>query len=146
MCSPNSIGVVMRKSVKPIKVVLAKIGLDGHDRGIRVITQALKDSGMEVVYLGMRQTPEVVVNTAIQEDADVIGISVLSGAHMSIFPKVASLLKDRGARDILLIGGGIIPEDDEKVLIKAGVSKLWGPGASTQEIVEYIQREVATQT
>lgn len=135
----------MKKNMnKPIKVVLAKIGLDGHDRGIRVIAKALEDAGMDVIYLGMRQTPETVVNVAFQEESDVIGISVLSGAHMSIFPKVVNLLKDKdkGASNILLVGGGIIPEDDEKTLVKMGVAKLWGPGASTQEIVEYIQREV----
>lgn len=124
---------------KKIRVIVAKSGLDGHDRGAKVIAAALRDAGMEVIYTGLRQTPEMIVEAAIQEDADVIGISILSGAHMTIFPKILSLLKQKGVEDILLIGGGIIPEDDIKKLKALGVGELFTPGSSTVEIVEYIK-------
>lgn len=124
---------------KKIRVIVAKSGLDGHDRGAKVIAAALRDAGMEVIYTGLRQTPEMIVEAAIQEDADVIGISILSGAHMTIFPKILSLLKQKGVEDILLIGGGIIPEDDINKLKALGVGELFTPGSSTVEIVEYIK-------
>ncbi len=124
---------------RKIRVIVAKSGLDGHDRGAKVIAAALRDAGMEVIYTGLRQTPEMIVEAAIQEDADVIGISILSGAHMTIFPKILSLLKQRGVDDILLTGGGIIPEDDIKKLKELGVGELFTPGSSTLDIVEYIK-------
>ena len=123
---------------RPIRVLVAKVGLDGHDRGARIIATSLRDAGMEVIYTGLRQTPEMVVNTALQEDVDAIGISILSGAHMTIFPKVMALLKEKGMNDVLLTGGGIIPEDDMQQLNQLGVGKLFAPGATTAEIAGYI--------
>lgn len=123
-----------------IRVIVAKAGLDGHDRGAKVIAAALRDAGMEVIYTGLRQTPERIVDAVIQEDADVIGISILSGAHMTIFPRILELMKEKGIDDILLTGGGIIPEDDMKELRKMGVGELFTPGASTQNIAEYIKK------
>src|SRR5882724_1608879 len=123
---------------RPIRVLVAKVGLDGHDRGAKVIAAALRDAGMEVIYTGLRQTPEMVVNAALQEDVDAIGISILSGAHMTIFPKVIGLLKEKGMNDVLLTGGGIIPEDDMQQLNQLGVGKLFAPGATTAEIAGYI--------
>lgn len=124
---------------KKIRVIVAKAGLDGHDRGAKVIASALRDAGMEVIYTGLRQTPEMIVEAAIQEDADVIGISILSGAHMTIFPKILNLLKEKGINDVLLTGGGIFPEEDIKKLKEMGVGELFTPGASTVDIVEYIK-------
>lgn len=126
------------KSKRPIRVLVAKVGLDGHDRGAKVIATALRDAGMEVIYTGLRQTPEMVVSAALQEDVDAIGISILSGAHMTVFPKVAALMKEKGLDDVLLTGGGIIPEEDMKVLGEKGVGKLFAPGTTTSEIAEYI--------
>lgn len=123
---------------RPIRVLVAKIGLDGHDRGAKVIASALKNAGMEVIYTGLRQTPENVVNTALQEDVDVIGVSILSGAHMTIFPKVVSLMKDKNMDKILITGGGIIPDEDMKKLNKLGVGNLFPPGTNTKEIIKYI--------
>ena len=123
---------------RPIRVLVAKVGLDGHDRGAKVIASSLRDAGMEVIYTGLRQTPEMVVNAAMQEDVDVIGISILSGAHMTIFPKLIKLMKEKGMDDVLITGGGIIPDDDMKQLNKIGVGKLFPPGTSTKEIAEYI--------
>jgi len=123
---------------KKIRVLIAKPGLDGHDRGAKVVARALADSGMEVIYTGLHQTPEKIVKTAIQEDVDVIGLSILSGAHMTIFPKVADLLKKENRSGILLTGGGIIPKEDMDTLEKQGVGKLFGPGSSTEEIINYI--------
>lgn len=123
---------------RPIRVLVAKVGLDGHDRGAKVIAAALRDAGMEVIYTGLRQTPEMVVNAALQEDVDAIGISILSGAHMTIFPKVIGLLKEKGMTDVLLTGGGIIPEDDMQQLNQLGVGRLFAPGATTAEIAGYI--------
>jgi methylmalonyl-CoA mutase C-terminal domain/subunit len=123
---------------RPIRVLVAKVGLDGHDRGAKVIATALRDAGMEVIYTGLRQTPEMVVNAALQEDVDAIGISILSGAHNTVFPKIMALMKEKGMNDILLTGGGIIPEDDMKQLNEAGVGKLFAPGTNTHEIAEYI--------
>lgn len=124
---------------KKIRVLVAKAGLDGHDRGAKVIASALRDAGMEVIYTGLRQTPEMIVEAAIQEDVDVIGISILSGAHMTIFPKIKSLMNDKGLDDVLLTGGGIIPDEDIKDLEKIGVGKIFTPGAPTHEISAYIK-------
>ena len=123
---------------RPIRVLVAKVGLDGHDRGAKVIATALRDSGMEVIYTGLRQTPDMVVNAALQEDVDAIGISILSGAHMTVFPKVIELMNEKGMNDVLLTGGGIIPAEDMKQLNKMGVGKLFAPGTSTTEIAGYI--------
>jgi methylmalonyl-CoA mutase C-terminal domain/subunit len=124
---------------KKIRVLVAKAGLDGHDRGAKVIAAALRDAGMEVIYTGLRQTPEMIVEAALQEDVDVIGISILSGAHMTIFPKIKKLMNDKGLDDVLLTGGGIIPEEDIKELKKLGVGELFTPGAPTTEIAQYIK-------
>ena len=123
---------------RPIRVLVAKVGLDGHDRGAKVIATALRDSGMEVIYTGLRQTPEMVVNAALQEDVDAIGISILSGAHMTVFPKVIELMREKRLTDVLLTGGGIIPDDDMLQLNKMGVGKLFAPGTPTTEIAGYI--------
>lgn len=124
---------------KKIRVLVAKAGLDGHDRGAKVIAAALRDAGMEVIYTGLRQTPEMIVEAAIQEDVDVIGISILSGAHMTILPKIKTLMNEKGLDDVLLTGGGIIPEEDIKKLKDIGVGELFTPGASTKNIAEYIK-------
>ncbi len=123
---------------RPVRVLVAKVGLDGHDRGAKVIATALRDAGMEVIYTGLRQTPEMVVNTALQEDVDALGISILSGAHMTVFPKVMQLMKEKGLDDVLLTGGGIIPDEDMLQLQEMGVGQLFAPGAPTSEIAEYI--------
>lgn len=128
---------------RPIRVLVAKVGLDGHDRGAKVIATSLRDAGMEVIYTGLRQTPEMVVNAALQEDVDAIGVSILSGAHNTIFPKIIQLMKDKGMNDVLLTGGGIIPEDDMAQLQGMGVGKLFAPGATTTEIADYIKDWVA---
>ena len=122
-----------------LRVLIAKPGLDGHDRGAKVIAAAMRDAGFEVIYAGLRQTPEMIVETAIQEDVDVIALSILSGAHMTIFPKVMELMKENGIDDKLLTGGGIIPAQDMEELQKLGVGKLFGPGASTQDAVKYVK-------
>lgn len=123
---------------RPIRVLVAKVGLDGHDRGAKVIATSLRDAGMEIIYTGLRQTPEMVVNTALQEDVDAIGVSSLSGAHMTIFPKIMQILKDKGLDDVLVTGGGIIPEQDMHTLREMGVGRLFPPGTRTQDIVNYI--------
>ncbi len=125
-----------------IRVLLAKPGLDGHDRGVKVIARALRDAGMEVIYTGLRQTPEMIVNAAVQEDVQIVGLSILSGAHMTIFPRVAQLMQERGLDDVLLFGGGIIPEDDIPKLKAQGVTEIFLPGASTEDIIEFIQTNV----
>lgn len=127
---------------RPIRVLVAKVGLDGHDRGAKVIATSLRDAGMEVIYTGLRQTPEMVVNAALQEDADAIGVSILSGAHMTVFPRILQLLKEKNMTDVLLTGGGIIPEDDMKQLTAMGTGKLFAPGATTHEIAGYIRNWV----
>jgi isobutyryl-CoA mutase small subunit len=127
-----------------IRVVVAKPGLDGHDRGAKVVARALRDAGMEVVYTGLHQTPEQIVETAIQEDADAIGLSVLSGAHMTLFRRVKELLAERDASDIVVFGGGIIPADDISELEKLGVAKIFTPGATTASIIEWVRANVAT--
>jgi methylmalonyl-CoA mutase C-terminal domain/subunit len=124
---------------RPIRVLVAKVGLDGHDRGAKVIATALRDAGMEVIYTGLRQTPEMVVNAALQEDVDAIGVSILSGAHNTVFPKIIALMKAKEMNDVLLTGGGIIPEEDMAELNKMGVGKLFAPGATTSEIADYIK-------
>ena len=125
---------------KKIRVLIAKAGLDGHDRGVKIIAAALRDAGMEVIYTGLRQTPEMIVEAATQEDVDVIGISILSGAHMTIFPRILNLMKEKGLDDVLLTGGGIIPEEDIAALKKQGTGELFTPGAPTTAIAEYIKQ------
>ncbi|MCS6936282.1 MAG: cobalamin B12-binding domain-containing protein [Candidatus Bipolaricaulota bacterium] len=127
---------------RPIRVLMAKAGLDGHDRGVKVVARALRDAGMEVIYTGLHNTPEQVIKAALQEDVDVIGLSILSGAHLTIFRKLTELMKQYGMDDVLLLGGGIIPDEDKPILEAMGVKGLFGPGTSTQEIVEFIRREV----
>jgi methylmalonyl-CoA mutase C-terminal domain/subunit len=124
---------------RPIRILVAKVGLDGHDRGAKVIASALRDAGMEVIYTGLRQTPEMVVNSALQEDVDAIGISILSGAHNTVFPKVLKLMKDKEMNDVLLTGGGIIPDDDMKQLRTQGCGELFPPGTPTSQIAGYIK-------
>ncbi len=125
-----------------IRVLLAKPGLDGHDRGVKVIARALRDAGMEVIYTGLRQTPEMIVNAAVQEDVRIVGLSILSGAHMTIFPRVAALMKERGMDDVPLFGGGIIPADDIPKLKEAGVSQIFLPGTSTEDVIKWIHENV----
>jgi len=124
---------------KKIRVLIAKVGLDGHDRGAKVIAAALRDAGMEVIYTGLRKTPEMVVEAALQEDVDAIGVSLLSGAHMTIFPKILGIMKEKGLEGVLLFGGGIIPDKDIAELEKKGVGALFTPGASTIDIVSYVK-------
>lgn len=124
---------------RPIRVLVAKVGLDGHDRGAKVIATALRDAGMEVIYTGLHQTPEMIATAAIQEDVDVVGLSILSGAHMTLFPRVRDLLIEAGREDILLTGGGIIPKEDMDALNAQGIARLFGPGTSTQDLVDYIR-------
>lgn len=128
---------------KKIRVLIAKAGLDGHDRGAKVVAAALRDAGMEVIYTGLRQTPNMIVEAAIQEDVDAIGISLLSGAHMTIFPDVLEKMKEKGVEDILLFGGGIVPDEDIKKLKEMGVGEIFTPGASTVHIVEYLKKWVS---
>jgi len=127
---------------KRIRVLVAKPGLDGHDRGAKVVAMALRDAGMEVIYTGIKQTPEQIVRAAVQEDVDVVGLSCLSGAHNTLFPKVVQLLREQGAEDVLVTGGGIIPDEDVPFLQEQGVARIFGPGASTRDIVEYIKTSV----
>lgn len=128
------------ESEKKIRVLVAKPGLDGHDRGAIIVASALRDAGMEVIYSGLHQTPEMIVETAIQEDVDVVGLSVLSGAHMTLFKRVKKLLLERGADNIILTGGGIIPVEDQQELLESGTAALFGPGSTTQEIVDFIRK------
>ena len=131
---------------RKIRVLVAKAGLDGHDRGAKVVAAALRDAGMEVIYTGLRKTPEMIVEAALQEDVDAIGISLLSGAHMTIFPKVLQLMKEKGLSDVLLFGGGIIPRRDVEELKKIGVGELFTPGASTTSIVDYLRSYTKQRT
>ena len=124
---------------RPIRVLIAKPGLDGHDRGAKVVAASLRDAGMEVIYTGLHQTPEMIANAAVQEDADVVGLSILSGAHMTLFPRVLELLRAAGRDDILITGGGILPKEDMEELQRLGVGKLFGPGTPTSELAEYIR-------
>jgi methylmalonyl-CoA mutase C-terminal domain/subunit len=130
---------------RKIRVLIGKPGLDGHDRGAKVVASALRDAGMEVIYTGLHQTPEMIVEAAVQEDVDVVGLSILSGAHMTLFPKVMEMLKERGAGDMMVVGGGVIPEDDARELKKMGLAEVFTPGTATTEIVEYIKREMASR-
>ena len=129
-------------SSKKIRVLVAKPGLDGHDRGAKIVARALRDAGMEVIYTGLRQTPEMVVSAALDEGVHCIGLSILSGAHNALFPRIMELLKEEGIEDVLVVGGGIIPEDDAVELKKAGISAIFGPGTPLDEIVEYIKANV----
>jgi methylmalonyl-CoA mutase C-terminal domain/subunit len=130
---------------RKIRVLIGKPGLDGHDRGAKVVASALRDAGMEVIYTGLHQTPEMIVEAAVQEDVDVVGLSILSGAHMTLFPKVVEMLEERGAGDMMVVGGGIIPEDDARELKKMGLAEVFTPGTPTTEIVEYIKREMGSR-
>jgi methylmalonyl-CoA mutase C-terminal domain/subunit len=132
-----------KKLARPIRVLVAKPGLDGHDRGAKVVAAALRDAGMEVVYTGLHQTPEMIATAAVQEDVDVVGLSILSGAHMTLFPRVKQLLDGMGRPDILVTGGGIIPKDDIDVLHARGIGRLFGPGTPTTELIDYIQHWAA---
>lgn len=123
---------------RPIKILIAKPGLDGHDRGAKVVANALRDAGMEVIYTGLHQTPEMIVEAALQEDVDVVSLSILSGAHMTLFPRVKQLMDEKGLKDVHLIGGGIIPEKDAEQLRKMGIKQIFGPGTDTKNIVEFI--------
>ena len=142
--TPNDIMTKPGNPRRPIRVLVAKVGLDGHDRGARVIATALRDAGMEVIYTGLRQTPEMVVNAALQEDVDAIGISILSGAHMTVFPRIIQLMQTKGMNDVLLTGGGIIPEEDRQQLHQMGVGSLFPPGTPTADIAAYITEWVRT--
>ena len=127
----------------PLRILIGKPGLDGHDRGAKIIARALRDAGMEVIYTGLHQTPAMIVECAIQEDVDAIGLSILSGAHMAIFPAVLKLLKEKGADDMLVFGGGIIPDEDKKELMDLGISQIFTPGASTEEIIAWVKDNVS---
>ena len=130
---------------RPIRVLVAKPGLDGHDRGAKVVAAALRDAGMEVIYTGLHQTPEMIANAAIQEDVDVVGLSILSGAHMTLFSRVRDLLAEQGREDILLTGGGIIPKEDMEALHAQGIGKLFGPGTPTTDLIDYIKEWFSTR-
>ena len=127
---------------RPIKVLIAKPGLDGHDRGAKVLARGLRDEGFEVIYTGLRQTPEMVVSAALQEDVDVVGLSILSGAHMTLLPKITAGLKEKGLDDVLVTAGGIIPDDDIPALTEAGIDRVFGPGTTIREVAEYIRGNV----
>lgn len=129
---------------RKIRVLMAKPGLDGHDRGAKVVAQALRDDGMEVIYTGLRRTPEQIVSAALQEDVDAIGLSILSGAHTHLFPKIAELLKEKGRDDILLLAGGIIPDKDREILLEKGIDRIFSPGSSTRDIIQYIRETIQT--
>ena len=131
---------------KRLRILVAKPGLDGHDRGAKIIARALRDGGFEVIYTGLHQTPEMIAEAAVQEDADAVGLSVLSGAHMTLFPEVMRLLKERGAGEIAVFGGGIIPDDDAEKLKQQGVRQIFTPGASTEDIVKWVRDNVAART
>jgi len=131
--------------LRPIRVLIAKPGLDGHDRGAKVVAAALRDAGMEVIYTGLHQTPEMIATAAVQEDVDVVGLSILSGAHMTLIPRVRELLSEQGRDDVLLTGGGIIPKEDIEALQRQGVGKLFGPGTPTTELIDYIKEWFAAK-
>ncbi|MFQ6057287.1 MAG: cobalamin B12-binding domain-containing protein [Anaerolineae bacterium] len=130
---------------KKIRVLIAKPGLDGHDRGAKVVARALRDAGMEVIYTGIRQTPEMIAEAALQEDVDVVGLSILSGAHMTLFPRIVQLLKEKGLENVLVVAGGIIPDEDVPALKELGIRGIFGPGTSTQDIVQFIRKETSGQ-
>ena len=129
-------------SERPLRVLIAKPGLDGHDRGAKVIVRALRDAGFEVIYTGIRQTPEMIAQTALQEDVDAVGLSLLSGAHMTLFPQITKMLKDRGLKDVLVFGGGIIPDEDVAALKKKGIHRVFGPGTALSSIVDYLNHNL----
>jgi len=131
---------------RKIRVLVAKPGLDGHDRGAKVVARGLRDAGMEVIYLGLRLTPEEIADAAVQEDVDVVGLSCLSGAHMSLFPKTVKLIREKGGKDILIVGGGIIPDKDVALLEQAGVDRVYGPGTSLADIVDYIESTLVSRS
>ena len=131
--------------LRPVRVLIAKPGLDGHDRGAKVVAAALRDAGMEVIYTGLHQTPEMIATAAVQEDVDVVGLSILSGAHMTLFPRVRELLREMGRDDVLLTGGGIIPREDIEELQRRGVGKLFGPGTPTTDLIDYIKEWFAAK-
>jgi methylmalonyl-CoA mutase C-terminal domain/subunit len=128
--------------MKRIRVLIAKPGLDGHDRGAKVVARALRDAGMEVIYTGIRQTPEMIVEAALQEDVDVVGLSILSGAHTTLFPRIINLLKENGLDDVLVVAGGIIPDEDVPALNELGIRGIFGPGTSTQDVIQFIEEEI----
>jgi len=130
---------------RPIRVLIAKPGLDGHDRGAKVVARALRDAGMEVIYTGIRQTPEMIAEAALQEDVDVVGLSILSGAHLDLFPRIVDLLKQKGLHDVLLVCGGIIPDEDMATMQKMGFAGVFGPGTSTQDLAKFIRDQIATR-
>jgi methylmalonyl-CoA mutase, C-terminal domain len=130
---------------RPIRVLIAKPGLDGHDRGAKVVARALRDAGMEVIYTGIRQTPEMIAEAALQEDVDVVGLSILSGAHLDLFPRIVDLLKLKGLHDVLLVCGGIIPDEDMATMQKMGFAGVFGPGTSTQDLAKFIRDQIATR-
>lgn len=132
----------MTRKIKRIRVLIAKPGLDGHDRGAKIIARALRDAGMEVIYTGLHQTPEMIVIAALQEDVNAIGLSILSGAHNYIFPRVMELLKEKGMKDVMVFGGGIIPQDDIRSLKKIGIKKIFTPGTSTEEIIKFLEKSL----
>jgi methylmalonyl-CoA mutase, C-terminal domain len=130
---------------RPIRVLIAKPGLDGHDRGAKVVARALRDAGMEVIYTGIRQTPEMIAEAALQEDVDVVGLSILSGAHLDLFPRIVDLLKQKGMQDVLLVCGGIIPDEDMATLKQMGFAGAFGPGTSTQDLAKFIRDQIAAR-
>ena len=136
----------MALSTRPLRILVAKVGLDGHDRGAKIIARALRDAGFEIIYTGVHQTPEMIAETAMQEDVDAVGLSILSGAHLTLFPAVVEELKRRGAGDVLLFGGGIVPDEDLPPLRAAGVARIFTPGATTQEIVAWVREHVHPRT
>ena len=131
--------------LRPIRVLIAKPGLDGHDRGAKVVAAALRDAGMEVIYTGLHQTPEMIATAAVQEDVDVVGLSILSGAHMTLFPRVRELMREMGREDVLLTGGGIIPKEDIEELQRLGIGQLFGPGTPTTDLIDYIKQWFASK-
>ena len=137
-------GTQTKSRTRPIRILVAKPGLDGHDRGAKVVAAALRDAGMEVIYTGLHQTPEMIATAAVQEDVDVVGLSILSGAHMTLFPRVKRLLDEQGRADILITGGGIIPREDMEALEALGIGKLFGPGTPTTDLIAYIESWAAT--
>jgi methylmalonyl-CoA mutase C-terminal domain/subunit len=134
-----AVDTYMATPSRPIRVLIAKPGLDGHDRGAKVVAAALRDAGMEVIYTGLHQTPEMIATAAVQEDVDVVGLSILSGAHMTLFPRVYELLREQGRDDVLITGGGILPKEDIEALQKLGIGKLFGPGTATTDLIDYIK-------
>ncbi len=132
-------------SDRPVRVLIAKPGLDGHDRGAKVVARALRDAGMEVIYTGIRQTPEMIAEAALQEDVDVVGLSILSGAHMDLFPRIVEMLRQKGLDDVLLVCGGIIPEEDTEALKKMGFAGIFGPGTFTQDLAKFIREQMAAR-